>query len=131
MTRSTQLTPTVSGQTKHRASARAMSPPASMRFLGFEANGGAFHWAIIAASGDRLMPSATLACYEEAKQAARVVRTGEVPAPFENRAGDPALLELAARPGTATITDDLDAERWLDEGGSFSSEAVTTWPAQR
>ena len=49
MTRSTQLTRAVSGQTKRRAGARGMSPPASMKFLSFEENGGAFHWAIVAA----------------------------------------------------------------------------------
>jgi hypothetical protein len=69
--------------------------------------------------------------YEEAKQAAEVVRAGAGSAPFENRLDDPAALELAGRSGTAMVRDDLDAERWLDEGGSFSSEAVTRWPARR
>ncbi len=130
MTRSTPLTHAVSGQTKRRAGARAVSPLAS-KFLSFEENGGAFHWAIIAAGGDRLVPSATSASYEEAKQAAGVVCSGAVSAPSESRADDRARLELAARPETATAADDLDAERWLDEGGSFSTEAVTTWRAQR
>ena len=57
--------------------------PASIEFLMFEENGRAFHWAIVAASGDHLVPSATFASYEEAKQLARVVRSGAVPAPFE------------------------------------------------
>jgi hypothetical protein len=127
--RATQLTRAVGGQTKHRAGARGMSAPASMKFLSFEENGGAFHWAIVAASGDRVVESATLASYEEAKEAAGIARSGAVPAPFENSADDPAPLELAARRETATVTDDLDAERWLDEGGSFRSEAVTAWPA--
>jgi hypothetical protein len=62
-----------------------------MRFLSFEENGGAFHWAIVAASGDHLVPSATFLSYKEAKQAGRVVRSGTVPARFENReAGLPA-----------------------------------------
>jgi uncharacterized protein YegP (UPF0339 family) len=104
--------------------------PASMEFLIFEENGGAFHWAIVAASGDDLVQSATFGSYEEAKQAARVVRSGAVSAPFENREADPAPLELAARRVTATVTDDLDVERWLDEGG-FSSEAVTRWRLSR
>jgi hypothetical protein len=131
MTRSTQLTQAVSGQTTHRAGARGVSAAASMKFLSFEENGGGFHWAIVAASGDRLVQLATFASYHQAKQAAGVVRSGAVSAPFENRADDPAPLELAARRGTATITDDLDVERWLDEGGSFSSEAVTRCPARR
>ena len=125
MTRSTQLTPAITGQTKRRAGARAVSPPAS-KFLSFEENGGAFHWALVAAGGDRLVPSATFVSYETARQAAGVVRSGAVSAPFENRADDPARLELAAHPEPATAAYDLDAERWLDEGGSFRSELVTT-----
>jgi hypothetical protein len=131
MTRSTQLIRAVGGQTKHRAGARGVAAPASLKFLSFEENGGAFHWAVVAAGGDRLVPSATFASYQQAKQAAGIVRSGAVSAPFDNRADDPAPLELAARRETVTAADDLDAERWLDEGGSFSSEAVTTWPAQR
>lgn len=100
-----------------------------MKFLSFEENGGAFHWAIVAASGDRLLQSATFVSYEQAKQAAGVVRSGAVSAPFEHRADAPAPLELAGRRETATVTDDLDAARWLDEGGSFRGEAVTAWPA--
>jgi hypothetical protein len=130
MTRATQLTRAVSGQTKRRAGADGMSAPASMKFLSFEENGGAFHWAI-AASGDRPGESATFASCQQAKQAASVVRSGAVSAPFENRAHDPAPLEPAARRETATAAYNLDAERWLDEGGSVSSEAVTTWPARR
>jgi hypothetical protein len=125
MTRSTPLRQTVRRQTRRRAGVRSVPPPAS-KFLSFEENGGAFHWAIVAASADRLIPSATSESYEEATQAAGVVRTGAVPAPFENRADGPAPLELAARRERATAADDLDAERWLDEGGSFSSDAVTT-----
>ena len=97
-----------------------------MQFLSFEDNGGAFHWALVAAGGDRLVPSATFVSYETARQAAGVVRSGAVSAPFENRADDPARLELAAHPEPATAAYDLDAERWLDEGGSFRSELVTT-----
>ena len=130
MTRSTQLTQIVRGQTRRRAGVRAVSPPAST-FLSFEENGGAFHWAIIAAGGDRLVQSATFVSYEEARQAAGVVRSGAVPAPFEHRPDDPAPLELVARRETATVTDDLDEERWLGEGGSFRSEAVTACPARR
>lgn len=53
MTRSTQLTQVVSGQTKHRAGARGVPAPVSTKFLSFEDNGGAFHWALVADSGDR------------------------------------------------------------------------------
>jgi hypothetical protein len=119
MTRSTQLTHAISGQTKRRAGTDGMSAPGSMKFLSFEENGGAFHWTIVAAGGDRFVPSATFVSSEEARQAAGVVRSGSVSAPFENRADDPAALELAARLETATVADDLDAERWM---GSESAE---------
>jgi uncharacterized protein YegP (UPF0339 family) len=84
--------------------------PASTGFLVFEENGGAFHWAIVAASGDHLVQSATFGSYVEAKQAARVVRSGAVSAPFENREADPARLELAVSREMATVTGDLDAD---------------------
>jgi uncharacterized protein YegP (UPF0339 family) len=112
MTRSTPLAQAVSGQTKHPAGAGAASERGSMQFLSFEDNGGAFHWALVAASGDHLVQSASFVSYEQAKQAAGVVRSGAVSAPFENRADDPAPLELGAHGETATVTDDLDAERW-------------------
>ncbi len=102
-----------------------------MKFLVFEDNGGAYHWALVVASGERLVESASFASYEEAKHAAGVVRRGAGSAPFENRANDPGTPELAGRREMAMVRDDLDAERWLDEGGSFSSDAVTAWPARR
>jgi uncharacterized protein YegP (UPF0339 family) len=55
-----------------------------MKFLVFEDNGGAYDRAV-AASGERLVQSASLASYEEAKQATRVVRRGAGAAPFEDR----------------------------------------------
>ena len=129
MTRSRHVTQAAGAPTKHRAGARAVSAPASMKFLAFEENGGAFHWAIVAASGDPLVQSASFASYEGAIQAAGIVPCGAGSAPFEDRTDDTPPLELAARRETATVQDDLDAERWLDERGSFSSEAVTRWPA--
>jgi hypothetical protein len=59
------------------------------KFLSFEEDGGAFHWAITVASGDRLVPSATSASYVRATQAAGVVRPGAVSAPFDKHADDP------------------------------------------
>jgi len=41
------------------------------------------------------------------------------------RAGDSVTRRLAA------VRDDFDAQRWLDEGGSFALEAVAEWPAPR
>jgi hypothetical protein len=62
MTRCTQLTQAVSGQTKRPAAARGVAAPAS-KFLSFEENGGAFHWAIVAAGGDRPVQSTTFVSY--------------------------------------------------------------------
>ncbi len=86
---------------------------------------GGYRWTIVADSGDNLLQSARYASYEQAKQAARIVQGGASQAPFEERNGDSPPVDLLARRDTATSRDALDAERWLDEGGSFSSEAVT------
>jgi uncharacterized protein YegP (UPF0339 family) len=122
MTRSTPLAQAVSGQTKHPAGAGAASERGSMQFLSFEDNGGAFHWALVAASGDHLVQSASFVSYEQAKQAAGVVRSGAVSAPFENRADDPAPLELGAhRPIPAPSADTLCACRVWDATACTSS----------
>jgi uncharacterized protein YegP (UPF0339 family) len=131
MTRSTPLTQTGTAKRKARATARAPSKPAAMKFLVDEDNGGGYHWTIVAASGEPLVQSASFASYEEAKQAARIVHRGASQAWFEDRSVDTPPVELAARRDTRVVRDELDAERWLDEGGSFSSEAVTRWPAPR
>jgi len=131
MTRSRPVTQAAGARTKHGDGAGAVSAPTSMSFVVFEDNGGAYHWAIVAASGERLVKSASFASYEEAKQAAGVVHRGAGSASFEHRADGRAPTELAARRATATVRDDLDAGRWLDDSGSFSSEAVTRWPARR
>ena len=102
-----------------------------MKFLTFEENCGAFHWAIVAASGDRLVQSANYASYEEARLATGIVRPGAGAAPFEDRANDSPPIELAAHRGTAPVRDALDAERWLDERGSVNSDVVTRWPSRR
>jgi uncharacterized protein YegP (UPF0339 family) len=102
-----------------------------MKFLVFEDNGGGYHWTILASSDETLVRSASFATYEDAKQAACVVHAGAASASFEPVGGDAPPVDLAARRATAVVRDDLDAERWLDEGGSFSSEAVTRWPAGR
>jgi uncharacterized protein YegP (UPF0339 family) len=126
-----QTTQAVAARRKARAAANALSKPASMKFLVFEDNGGAYHWTILASSGETLARSASFATYEDATQAARIVREGAASASFEHLEGDDPPVDLAARRETAVVRDDLDAERWLDEGGSFSSEAVTRWPAER
>ncbi len=100
-----------------------------MEFLIFQDNGGAYHWTIVAGDGESLGQSGSFASYEDAEQAAQHVRDAAASARFERRASEATPVDLIAR--RDATSDDADAERWLDEGGSFSSEAVTRWPAQR
>jgi uncharacterized protein YegP (UPF0339 family) len=131
MTRSTLLTQAGTAKKKARATARAPSKPAAMKFLVYEDNGGGYHWTIVGASGEPLVQTASFASYAEAKQAARIVHRGASQASFVDRSADTPSADLAARRDERVVRDELDAERWLDEGGSFSSEAVTRWPAPR
>jgi uncharacterized protein YegP (UPF0339 family) len=103
--------------------------PESMKFLIFEDNGGDYHWTIVAGDGATLARSGSFASYEHAEQAAKHVRNAAAAARFDPRAGVAGPVDLAARRDAAR--DDADAERWLDEGGSFSSEAVAKWQAPR
>ena len=105
--------------------ARESFDPASMTFLVFEDNGGGYHWTIIAGGGETLVQSASFGSHEEAERAARIVHDGASLGSFEDRSGETLPADLPARSDAATARDRLDAERWLDEGGSFSSEAVT------
>jgi uncharacterized protein YegP (UPF0339 family) len=109
--------------------AYAVSESEAIKFLVFEDNGGGYHWTIIGSDGESLAQSGTLATYDQAAQAARVVRDGAGSARFDRRAGSDPPVDLMARREAAIARDDSDAERWLDEGGSFSSEAVAKWPA--
>jgi uncharacterized protein YegP (UPF0339 family) len=115
------------GQLARRARSGRVAP--SMQFLIFEDNGGAYHWRILAGDGATLAQSGSFASYDSAEQAARRVRDGAASARLDRRPGNGSPVDLAARRDGPS--DDLDAERWLDEGGSFSSEAVARWPAQR
>jgi uncharacterized protein YegP (UPF0339 family) len=124
MTRPAKARHAVAENGTAQAAARALPKPAATKFVVFEDNGGAYHWTIVTASGETLVRSASFASYEEAKQAARVVHSGAALASLEPLAGDIPPVELVAGRTTRTARDDLDAERWLDEGGSFSSQAV-------
>jgi uncharacterized protein YegP (UPF0339 family) len=102
-----------------------------MTFLIDEDNAGRYHWMIVADGGEKLVRSAGFGSFEEAKDAAGVVRHGASRASFEGRPGGPSLrlggpspVDLQARGGSEPTGDRLDAERWLDEGGSFSSKTV-------
>lgn len=92
-----------------------------MKFLFFEDNAGGYHRTIVARNGETLVQSTSFASYEEAKQAARVVHAGAASASFEPLAGEIPPAELVAGGTPRAARDELDAERWLDEGGSFSS----------
>ena len=105
--------------------AREPFDPASMTFLGFEDNGGGYHWTIVADGGETLAQSASFGSHEEAERAACIVHDGASSASFEDRSGETLPVDLPARSDAATARDRLDAERWLDEGGSFRSEAGT------
>jgi len=107
--------------------AREVHAPESMEFLIFEDNGGDYHWTIVAADGATLARSGDFASYQDAERAAQHVRDGAASAPFEHRAASARPVDLTAR--RRATSDAADAERWLDEGGSFSSEAVAKWPA--
>jgi uncharacterized protein YegP (UPF0339 family) len=114
------------GQLARRA--RNVRVPEPMEFLVFEDNGGAYHWRIVCGDGATLAQSGAFASYDRAEQAARRVRHGAAAARLDVRAGEARPVDLIARRDTSD--DDSDPERWLDEGGSFSSEAVARWPAQ-
>jgi hypothetical protein len=99
-----------------------------MEFVIFEDNAGDYHWEIVGTDGV-LARSGSFASHEETAQATRRFRDGAGSALFDRRsaAADPIDL-LADRDGPSA---EEDAERWLDESGSFSSEAVATWSARR
>jgi len=97
--------------------------PESMEFLIFQDNGGAYHWTIVARDGATLAWSGGFASHKDAERAAKHVRDGAASARLERRAEEADPVALTTR-RTAT-TDHSDAERWLDEGGSSSKEAVT------
>jgi uncharacterized protein YegP (UPF0339 family) len=113
------------GRRPHRAS--QVRVPESMEFLIFEDNGGYYHWTIVAADGATLARSEDFGSYEDAERAAQHVRDGATSAPFDHRAASARPVDLTER--RSATSDAVDAERWLDEGGSFSSEAVAKWPA--
>ena len=97
-----------------------------MEFLIVEDNGRAYRWTIVAGDGATLAWSGRFASYDAAEKAANVVRDGAASARFERRAGKASPVDLGAR--RSAKSDASDAERWLDEGGSFSSDAVAEWP---
>lgn len=96
--------------------------PETMEFLIVQDNGGDYHWTIVGRDGATLARSGSFASYDEAEQGAQHIRDGAASAQLARRAISARPVDLAAR--RKATSDDSDAERWLDEGGSFSSEAV-------
>ncbi len=133
MTRAAQVTQAVSAMRKARAAPSSSPEPASMTFLIYEDDGGGYQWTIVADGRETLVRSASFGSYEEAKQAARIVHRGASRASFEDRSGDTPPVDLPraaislprrARGGWMRAAA-WTRSRWLDEGGSFSREAVT------
>jgi uncharacterized protein YegP (UPF0339 family) len=122
MTRSRRVAHAVSALREARAADSAQSEPAPVTFLVFEDNGGSYRWTILAADGATLARSEGFASYDDAEQAARRLHQAATSAHFQRRANGASPVDLIARRDAAS--DDVDAERWLDEGGSLSSEAV-------
>ncbi len=103
MTRSVRATRPVAARRKAPASATALSEPASLKFLVFENNGGAYYWTIVAGRGETLVRSASFATYEEAKQAACIAHAGVGSASLEHLAGDGPPVDLVARRQVGTV----------------------------
>jgi uncharacterized protein YegP (UPF0339 family) len=97
-------------------------PASSMAFLIFEDNGGSYHWEIVAGDGATLGQSGDFASYHDAEQAAQQVRDGAATARFDPRGSAVGPVDPAVRRGARD--NDADAERWLGEGGSLTSEAL-------
>ena len=76
----------------------------------------------------QLWESGSFASYDLAEHAAHHVRDGAAMARFDTRAVEAQPVDLVARRDASN--DDSDAERWLDEGSSFNSDAVAKWPAR-
>jgi uncharacterized protein YegP (UPF0339 family) len=120
---------------KSRAGGRLARPerdvrvPESMEFLIFEDSGGAYHWRIVAGDGAIRTESGSFASNDRLEQAARRVGDAAASARLKRRGRELGAVDLAARHGR--LRDDLDAERWFDESGRFTGEAVARWPDHR
>jgi len=111
--------------------AEAASESEAITFLVFQDNGGNYRWSIVDSRGESLAQSGTFATYDAAHTAAGVVRDAAGSSRFEHRPAADRPVDLLARREAIRAHDASDAERWLDEGGSFNSEAVRQWPAER
>jgi uncharacterized protein YegP (UPF0339 family) len=112
-----------------RAGAR-VSESAPMEFLVFQDNGGRYRWTILASGGEQLAQSPSFASYEDAREAAALARDGAGSARLEAHEAAAVPVDLIAR-RAALASDDLDAERWLDEGGAYSAAVAAELPPPR
>ena len=112
--------------TRHDARrVKATSDPVAIAFVVLEDNAGDYRWSILDSRGESLAQSnRTFVTYDAARQAAATIRNAAGSARLEQRPVDHPV-DLAARREATWAVDDSDAERWLDEGGSLHSEAVT------
>jgi hypothetical protein len=119
--------------TKSRATGRLarhaheVRVPESMKVLISEDGSRAHHGRIVACDVAALAQSGSFASYDRAEQAAQRVREGA--ALFNRRGRELGDVDLAARRDRPR--DDVNAERRLDAGGSFTREAVARWPDHR
>ncbi len=74
------------------------------------------------AAGARSKP-ASFASYQDPDNATQVVLAGAGSARLKRRADTDSAVDDVARRDEAAARDATDAERWLDEGGSFSRKA--------
>jgi uncharacterized protein YegP (UPF0339 family) len=124
MTGATQAT---NAMRKPRADPSSSREPEPLAFLVYEDNVGGYHWRIVGDGGETLVRSASFGSYGDARHAARIVHRGASRATFEqgSESRPPADLPVHRHHMTLTLRDRADAERWLDEGGSFGSEALS------
>ncbi len=99
---------------------------AAIKFLVFEDNGGDYHWTILDSAGESLAQSVPFATHDDAARAARIVCDGARSARLEMPAAADRPVDFVARREAALTRDDSDPGRWLDEGGSFGKEDVTS-----
>lgn len=101
------------------AAAKILSEPPLITFSVYEDNVGGHHWTLVAASGETVASSVGFASKGEAEAAARSLRTAAASASIDPSGGAELRADLHAGRTESGVRDDLDAERWLDEGGSF------------
>ncbi len=119
-------TATKQARTSTRASNGALIARESkpMQFLIFEANGGDHYWTLLDRDGKSLARSPSYFSYQDAEDAARDVLAGAGSARLCHPIETDSPIDNMARRDEAKGRDDPDAERWLDEGGSFSRKAA-------